>query len=278
MKLRDLITDYIKDYEGLKPQEKLNYWTTYNDREIVERCIDDYMRTGIDYRKYAMENIFGHKKQKIERMLYVTNTIKKHIGEVIDKIREAFGLYLDDFQVIIYHGLGNSAGEATKIKGKPTILFGVEKVVSLGWDNEEKILNLIVHEYAHLIHESLQKSGLEREDPIESDVFRIYVEGFATYMEDVYHGRENTDWYQKCEERKEDLKSECLNRFKRGISCRDFYGDWWEVFGISDTGYYLGYQFIKYLLKEYGLVEIASFEYNEVQEKLYYFLRFKPGR
>jgi len=261
----------------LTPNEKWNYWLTHNDKSIVERCIDAYARVSVDYRKYALERVFANKKHHIDRIKFVIETLKNKINGVIDKVREAYGLYIEDFQVIIYHGLANSAGEATTFNGKPTIFFGVEKVVELDWDSEEKILNLIVHEYAHLIHESLQKDGLERNEARQRDVFRLYVEGFATYMEDIYDGRKKTNWYKLCMEREDELKQECYKRITLGISCKEFYGDWWKVLGISDAGYFLGYRFIQHLNEKFGLVEIASFEYGEVEEQIYYFLKYKSG-
>jgi len=274
----DYISDLLTEYGDLTAQERLNYWLTHNKKDVIERCIHDYQQINVDYRKYAIENVFSKKKHKPDRILYVVKTIKKNINEVVDKVRSAYGLYLDDIQIIIYHGLANAAGEATNFRGKPTIFFGVEKVVDLGWDNEEKILNLIVHEYAHLIHESLQKDGLERVDPHEKDVYRLYVEGFATYMEDIYAGREKSEWFQECLEKEDDLKSECFKRMTTGISCKEFFGDWWKVLGLSDTGYFLGYRFIKQLLNRFGLVEIGRFDYHEVEEQLYYFLKFRSGR
>ena len=40
-------------------------------------------------------------------------------------------------------------------------------------------------------------------------------------------------------------------------STQDFFGDWCSFHGYSDTGYFLGCQFIRYLLKDYTLSEIA---------------------
>lgn len=278
MILIDYISDILSDFKDLTPQERLNYWLTNTPKDVIERCIHDYQEIKVDYRRYALNNVFPKNKHKPARIAFVIETIKENVNSVIDTIRSKYGLYLADFQVIIYHGLGNAAGEATNFRGKPTIFFGVEKVVELDWDTKEKILNLIVHEYAHLIHETLQKDGLERKTPHEQDVFRLYIEGFATYMEEIYDGREKTEWYRICLEKEADLKHECLKRLKSGISCKEFYGDWWKVLGISDTGYYLGYRFIQHLLEHHGLVEIASFDYQEVEEKLYYFLKYKAER
>ena len=55
--------------------------------------------------------------------------------------------------VVLYLGLCNAAGWVTFLGGKKVVLLGVEKVLELNWDSEEKLKALLYHEIGHIWHE-----------------------------------------------------------------------------------------------------------------------------
>jgi len=58
----------------------------------------------------------------------------------------------------------------------------------------------------------------------------------------------------------------------------EFFGSWLEIFGKSQTGYYLGYNFIKELEKEHDICEIAKLKLNYIREKACEFLTKKTQK
>lgn len=80
---------------------------------------------------------------------------------------------------------------------------------------------------------------------------------FGIYMKKVLHNffqykllgksvdSRGSQWLQKCRENKEQLKSLYLTAlYDKEKGTKYFFGDWFQVLGISDTAYYLGAEFI----------------------------------
>ena len=61
-----------------------------------------------------------------------------------------------------------------------------------------------------------------------------------------------------------EIKREYLRRVDKNISTQDFFGDWCSYKNHSDVGYYLGCEFVKYLQRQYSLVDIASLNVNQL--------------
>lgn len=57
-----------------------------------------------------------------------------------------------------------------------------------------------------------------------------------------------SEWFERCKMNEKQLKKLYLTALSdKEKGPHDFYGDWFQVVGISDTGYYLGAEFIKLL-------------------------------
>ncbi len=86
--------------------------------------------------------------------------------------------------------------------------------------------------------------------------------------ENYYHLGEA--WLAWCNDHIDEIKAEYLRRIQSQESTRDFFGDLNTVMGHSDIGYYLGAQFIRYMLSRYTLTEVAVFQderlINEYEE------------
>lgn len=110
----------------------------------------------------------------------------------------------------------------------------------------------------------------------EDGIWRLYIEGFAQFyrvkLTPLVEER-GEKWMEFCNENKEELKKlyiEALSDNDKGTN--DFYGDWWEVIGISDAGYYLGQEFIKELSKRLSLQEVITISFDDLEKEVLNFL------
>ncbi|MDA3932041.1 MAG: DUF2268 domain-containing putative Zn-dependent protease [Tenericutes bacterium] len=272
------IINIFKDYQfqDKNPLNQYNYWLNYMKQftEIKRKCIEDYLFNKYDPKEIALEKVFIYSKLEFEKMKVASKKIEQICKALENKKNNIIDVSTMPIVVIIYHGLGNAAGWATKYKGNPAIMLGVEKIVELGWDDKNSLQNLIYHEYAHLIHEYLRNTDLEPfNDNYKVWINRVYIEGFATYLESILSGTtRRNDWLKKCEEKASLLKEEILYRLSHQLSCQEFFGDWHKVYGLSDTGYFLGFQYIKSLSKFYDIKYIAKMSIMQIEEGLMKFL------
>lgn len=95
----------------------------------------------------------------------------------------------------------------------------------------------------------------------------IILEELNLYFVDNFEDYIN--WYY---ENREFLKSEYLVRISKNLSISDFFGDWFKIRGKSFAGYFLGYEFIKYLESNYNLHEIAILPMDKIKIHLSKFL------
>ena len=70
------------------------------------------------------------------------------------------------------------------------------------------------------------------------------------------------------------IKEEYGRRLEQEESTQDFFGDWCDFCGYSDVGYYLGCRFVRWMMKENDLREIAAMGAAELLEK---YTRFAGG-
>jgi len=161
----------------------------------------------------------------------------------------------DTINMVIYVGLGNGAGWATEYEGSPAILFGLENIAALNWDDKLSLQYLAAHELCHLVHQALY--GTEQwlalyESESASRHFRLYAEGFAERYQELLLSRPIFDrygagWLAWCQANHRKICSIYLKRLRECESVSDFYGNWNQVEGHSDVGYYLGREFIVFL-------------------------------
>ena len=78
-------------------------------------------------------------------------------------------------------------------------------------------------------------------------------------------------------ENEAEIKREYLRRVDKNISTQDF-GDWCSYKNHSDVGYYLGCEFVKYLQRQYRLVDIASLNVNQLYNHFRSLRRPNNGR
>ena len=168
-----------------------------------------------------------------------------------------------DPELILYLGLCNGAGWMTKLNGRDVLLFGIEKIIELNWDNPDDLRGLIFHEIGHLWHKLRGNLEFPAVTSQERSLLQLWQEGIAMVCEqilcgnDQYYHQDKDGWLSWCLKHESLLKKEFGIRMDKEESTQDFFGDWCSFHGYSDTGYFLGCQFIRYLLKDYTLSEIA---------------------
>jgi len=281
MNLKDAYKNVHKIYSGdKKPVQLMNDWYIAMEdyKDIREACIKDYQNDNIDWEEVAVSKVFNITKNNTERLDSCYQMLLEIFSELEVKLDSIFGKTNYNVEFIIYHGLGNAAGWAENLGEKYIIMLGVEKIIELEWDTRDKLLDLIVHEYAHVIHEIVREETLlpYEEDKFRREVFHMYMEGFATYCENFNNGRINStkEWYNKCVENEQKLKSIFLDQlYDDEKSNMPFFGDWDKVLGIAETGYFMGAKVIEKLIEDYSLIEIMKLDYESIKSAVLSYLK-----
>jgi 8-oxo-dGTP diphosphatase len=255
------ITDPLKRFEA---------WNLYMNQflEIKSKCISDYEANDIDFKEIALKKVFDHDEFHFNKMdLAYVNLL-----EIIDQKRLNFnGLFHLDFKfnIIIYHGLGNAAGWASFYEKTPSIYLGIEKIAELSWTDQQTLIGLIMHEYAHLAHANLRVLSIRQYESLENDpYFRLYSEGFATFYEDLMNQghKSRSPWFLSCLKKEEDFKKIYLTEIEKNKNgWTKFYGDWHEIINVSDVGYFLGYRMIQSVASRMTLKEIAKLSIGQIK-------------
>ncbi len=268
----DLCTPFLGSVEGVP---NFTDWKAYyKELELYNKCTEDYIEEGYDIKEIVNSKVFVYSEAEIDRMYKTIEIIKRKYPSIQKSLCELFEDASLDVEVVIYHGLGNGAGWADSYGEKKAILLGVEKIVELGWDSEEKLTSLMAHEFAHLAHEKMRGHNLMIYEGREGDIFRMYIEGYATYFEDNFFSRTITmpEWVKSCKELEKELKLAYLEVLKGKRESKHFYGDWFTTFDIPDTGYFLGLQFVKTMLDKYSYIDIGRLTFEEIEDYLISYL------
>ncbi len=269
---------------------------SYNDickvykNDIFNKTLwDNYADSVFPGLKDKIENDFSRITEYKDKVYQILNDVPKNfeIAETAhqsfinatknlsDEIKNKFNVDLD-VTIILYLGLGNAAGWATTINNQQIVLIGLEKVVELGWCNESDMQALIYHELGHIYHSLFEHKNLiitKREKYIR----QLYREGIAmifeqTLCDDVNRYHQDIDgWLDWCIDNEKLIKTEYLKRIENKESVQDFFGDWCSFREHSDVGYFLGTAFIRFLINDYALQEIASMKLNTVLKHFYRF-------
>jgi len=232
--------------------------------DLLQQQLEDYSAQDVDWREIAVEKVFPFIP---ERLSLMDSSHSILLSSLIPSFSKASGTLGFTFPVIfvIYVGIGCGAGWATRFRGKPAVLFGLENIVECGWTRMEAIRGLIAHEIGHLVHwDWREQVGLvDGSGPW----WQLYEEGFAQRCEVLVQGTwhqtladECDDWLEWCRENRASLAAQFLARADREADVRDFFGSWFVIGGRAQTGYFLGYEIIRELEGDMGLKEIARLE------------------
>jgi len=77
----------------------------------------------------------------------------------------------------------------------------------------------------------------------------------------------------RCRRRQSELAARFLQALRDAADVRPFFGDWLEMDGLSMTGYFLGYEFVRSLEKTgMSLSQIARLNASDLQARATAFL------
>ena len=272
MKIIDTYNDVVSRFQD-KPFE-MPLWRSYIANispALLDKVEGDAKKYDLDEQIIPTINkalCDGKKlKQLHDSFIYATNDLAK-------RCREKFNQDLD-VTIILYLGLCNGAGWATTLDGQKVVLLGIEKIIELDWCDRESLTTLIYHELGHIWHH-INGNLYCKENGIEAkSLWQLYQEGIAMYCEQTlcddfnYYHQDKNGWLKWCMENEISIKNEYLRRVESSESTQDFFGDWCSYLGYSDVGYFLGCQYIKYLLKKYTINEIANIDFPTLLEEFH---------
>lgn len=255
----------------------IDKWNYYIDRTVsgarklctddMHECIDAGYSWQNDYLP-VLDKVFQDNEARIK-------TIKKFSGttDVLEKKMMKVFHKTVDADIILYLGLCNGAGWATKIHNRQVVLLGIEKIMELGWYTRDNMTALIFHELGHVYH---KQHGLwieNIESLPEQFLWQLFREGIAMIFEQDLIG--DSDFYQQ------DIngwKSWCDSNFeliRDSFNCdiysmdhsnQRYFGDWVSFEGYGDTGYYLGTRFVRFLLEDESFDNLILYDIKMIKE------------
>ena len=270
------------DSEGFNIEK----WKSYMDVSIPgakEMCLDDLKETinaGFSWEDDFLPvlNAVILDKEKRDLTIELFNSITEHLNE---RIINVFHKTVD-VNLILYLGLCNGAGWVTPVDGKPSVLFGIEKIMELNWCDKKSMTGLVFHELGHVYQD--QYGILHREFELSSDRFlwQLFTEGIAMVFEQEivgdpeYFHQDNNGWKSWCDEHAELIKQSFNDDINSMTSYNQrYFGDWVSFNGYGDTGYYLGARFVRFLLKHDSFDRMLLYGIQEVNDGFERFLQFK---
>ncbi len=260
--------------EILKMTEKpfdMERWKKYCNSispEITKKCLKDSAEFNFNAQCLTVLNNALSKLSDLnethEQFLLLTN-------ELDSKAKKCFNCEINA-DIVFYIGLCNGAGWATKINKKPTILIGAEKILELNWQDKISMAGLIYHELGHLLH--FQNRTRISFKGTNSAIWQLYTEGMAMFAEQNLIGNPSffhqydEKWLSWCKNNEKRMMNEYLKRIKENKSIQDFFGDWHNIEGYSDVGYYLGSAIIKRLSINKSYKQLCNCSKKEILNML----------
>ncbi len=197
-------------------------------------------------------------------------SVRRVTERLDERIRLAFGKS-PDAEVVLMLGLGNGAGWATTLNGKPTVLLGIEKIVELHWCSEDDMNGLVLHELGHVYAAQFGTSlSPSREQRLLAQLFS---EGIAMVFEqelvgnpDYFHQNVN-GWTTWCHEHLSAI-AHCFAAESPSLTreTQRYFGDWVSFEGHPDVGYYLGARFVRFLMEKMTFDEVLRLPLSQIQQ------------
>jgi len=181
--------------------------------------------------------------------------------------------FYEELYLVLYISCGCGAGWAYEYRKAPAVYLGLDMIADLEWVEEAKIKGLIVHELCHLLNIKLQNTTPRKFSEMENNpFFLLYSEGFAMRCEHYVLGGEiwrialDKNWIIWCKKNSKYLAKLYMEYVEKESPVNDFYGSFYSINSYSQTGYFLGHEFIRYLEENENmkLTEIAKLHYNNV--------------
>lgn len=255
-------------------------WEAYMDkwvpgvREVCSQDMQECLQAGYTWENDYLPvlNAAQTAGERFDKAISSFKSVTEHFDE---RVQECFGKTVDA-DIVLYLGLCNGAGWVIEINGRTKVLLGIEKIIELDWCDIDSMNGLIVHELGHVYQEQYGRLHAETEGQAERFLWQLFTEGVAMVFEqevlgDVgYFHQDVNGWKAWCDSHAGLIK----NSFAADLDTmtrenQRYFGDWVSFEGYGDVGYYLGAQFVRFLLEKdsfdniigYGLEDVcAGFE------------------
>lgn len=252
---------------GWPLEEQIEGWATeYMARwpELLAKQVEDYAAQGLDWRQVARERVFPYLAARLPAMRKAYQNLLE-VGEPVGcRAQEVLG-FEGIVVLVLYGGIGCGAGWATLLDGEPAILLGLENIAECGWSGREAIRGLVAHEMGHQVHQWWRTQ--DGKPAGRGPWWQLYEEGFAQYCEALLLGAGNwhqangcEGWLEWCRAHKGWLAAEFLRTVDAGQPVHAFFGSWFEIEGMKETGYFLGYEVVRELARGLDWQAIALLE------------------
>ena len=275
MKIINTSTEMLSSFE--MGHFDIKKWNNYIDRTVpgarklctddMKECIDSGYSWENDYLP-VLNNVFQNNEARyiiIKEFSDITDTLEERIIDIFQRTVEV--------DVILYLGLCNGAGWATKINNRQVVLLGIEKIMELGWYEKDKMTALIFHELGHIYH---RQHGLWNDKEISLPnqfLWQLFSEGIAMVFEQDllgdpdFYQQDINGWKKWCD----DNYSIIRDSFNRDIyymnhNNQKYFGDWVSFEGYGDTGYYLGTRFVRFLLEDDSFDNLILYDIKMIKE------------
>lgn len=218
--------------------------------ELLQKQIDAYAMDGVSWRTAACEHVFPFLEERLPAMRAANRLLPTVLPEVTKRAQSVLGCDMN-IRFVIYVGIGCGAGWATRYENHPAVLFGLENIAECGWTNTDCLSGLTAHEIGHLAHATWRESAglVDGSGPW----WTLYSEGFAQCCEQRILGRESwhmnggtaPGWLAACRANESHLARLYLQAVEEARPIHLFFGSWYQVEGLAQTGYYLGREILR---------------------------------
>ena len=188
-----------------------------------------------------------------------------------ERIIEKFGRTLDT-NLVLYLGLCNGAGWVTRLNNESTVLLGIEKIIELKWYDVDSMNGLIIHELGHVYQDQYGVLHRQFESLQDQFLWQLFTEGIAMVFEQEvvgdrgYFHQYDKNWKDWCHEHLNLIKASFYNDLPTMTNeNQQYFGDWVNFEGRGDTGYYLGTDFVRFVLETNSFDSAINFDINQVK-------------
>ncbi|WP_196811533.1 hypothetical protein [Butyrivibrio sp. VCD2006] len=251
-------------------------WKAYMDtfipgaKELCLADMQDCLRAGFTWEKDYLPvlNAVIKSEDKLEMAISSFYEVTSHLE---DNIITRFGKSVEA-DIYLYLGLCNGAGWVTTIGGKTTVLLGIEKILELNWCGVDDMNGLIIHELGHVYHSQYGNGTKKAEILPDRFLWQLFREGVAMVFEQEvlgdpeYFHQDKNGWKKWCDSHIDLIKESFSGDLKTMThENQRYFGDWVNFEGHIDTGYYLGTEFVRFLLKSDSFENIIMYDIDKVK-------------
>jgi hypothetical protein len=259
-------------------------WETYIDkaipgaRKICEMDKQECIEAGFSWEKDflpVLNEVYADEEGR-NKAIRSFHIVTDHLNE---RIIEKFGRTVDT-NLALYLGLCNGAGWVTRLNNESTVLLGIEKIIELKWYDVDSMNGLIIHEMGHVYQD--QYGVLHRQFEALQDQFlwQLFTEGIAMVFEQevvgdsAYFHQYDNNWREWCHEHINHIKQSFYNDLPTMTNENQrYFGDWVSFEDHGDTGYYLGADFVRFVLETSSFDDAVNFDIDLVKRHFERYMR-----